>query len=153
MDLPLLPSASALRKHASWKKLRRYGIFKKLIGFEDYLNNIKDPIKRAKVTKFRLSNHKLMIETGRYQKIPLDRRFCPFCADKVESESHLLLDCPTYRTLRETLIDPVHQRIPNFKHYPVEYKLHYLLNNINTNITNFIVAAMDLRFFLLNQIE
>ena len=47
-------------------KLRTYAIFKKDIGFEKYLSNIKNPTRRAILTKFRLSNHKLMIEVGRY---------------------------------------------------------------------------------------
>ena len=83
-------------------KLRTYGIFKKEIGFENYLSNIKDPQKRTVVTKFRLSNHKLMIEVGRHQNIPKEFRFCPFCL-KVETETHFLLECHVYSTLRENV--------------------------------------------------
>ena len=60
-------------------KLRTYAIFKKDIGFEKYLYNIKNPTSRAILTKFRLSNQKLMIEVGRYTNIPKEMRFCHFC--------------------------------------------------------------------------
>ena len=44
-------------------KLRTYGLLKKDIGFENYLQEIKNPSIRRTVCKFRLSNHSLMIET------------------------------------------------------------------------------------------
>ena len=71
----------------------RYGIFKTEIGYENYLSIIKDPKKRTVITKFRLSNHRLMIEVGRHQNIPKEFRFCPFCPNKVETEAHFLLEC------------------------------------------------------------
>ena len=43
-------------------KLRTYAIFKKEKGYEKYLTDIKNANVRKNVTKFRLSNHKLMIE-------------------------------------------------------------------------------------------
>ena len=49
-------------------KLRTYAVFKKDLGFEKYLTDIKNIHTRINVTKFRLSNHKLMIETGRHKK-------------------------------------------------------------------------------------
>jgi hypothetical protein len=50
-------------------------------------------------TKFRISNHKLKIETGRYSKpiAPLENRICEKCfSDETESEEHLLLKCYFY---------------------------------------------------------
>ena len=51
-------------------KLRTYAFLKTEIGFEKYLIEIKNPALRTEITKFRLSNHSLMIETGRYKNIP-----------------------------------------------------------------------------------
>ena len=45
-------------------KLRTYAIFKKEIGIECYLTNIKNFKLRKQVTKFRLPNHELEIEQG-----------------------------------------------------------------------------------------
>ena len=45
----------------------------------------------------------MAIETGRYSKskTPHNERFCKFCKDQVEDESHFLLKCPKYIILRQ----------------------------------------------------
>ena len=58
-------------------KLRRYALLKTEIGCENYLFEIKTPSKRILMTKFRLSNHSLMIERGRHINLPKAMRFCP----------------------------------------------------------------------------
>jgi hypothetical protein len=49
-------------------KLRTYLKLKCNFGFENYLHILSDFIQRKSFTKFRISNHKLKIETGRYSK-------------------------------------------------------------------------------------
>lgn len=44
--------------------------------------------------KFRISNHKLNIETGRYEKISRFDRIYPVCG--IEDEIHFLFNCPKY---------------------------------------------------------
>ena len=56
-------------------KLRMYAIFKNNIRFEKYLSEIKTPKIRIQISKFRLSTHKLMIETGRHKNY---KRNCAF---------------------------------------------------------------------------
>ena len=51
-------------------KLRTYSLIKSNIGYENYLSNVRNVKSRETFTKFRLSNHDLMIEVGRYKKIP-----------------------------------------------------------------------------------
>ena len=80
-------------------KLRTYAIYKTDIGFEKYLTVIKNPVKRTALTKFRLSNHRLMIEIGRHQNIPKKLRFCQFCPNMVETEVHFLFYCVAYNTI------------------------------------------------------
>ena len=49
---------------------------------------------RRNLVKFRVSNHKLMIELGRYQTdhMPRETRLCPLCkSNQVENETHFLL--------------------------------------------------------------
>ena len=58
------------------------------------------------MAKLRLSNHKLMIETGRHMNIEKDRRICPTCVTGVETDTHFLFDCPIYEDLRKSLINP-----------------------------------------------
>ena len=47
------------------------------------------------ITKFRLSNHYLPIEKGRYVKPKLNRnqRLCTFCKSHVGDELHVLFEC------------------------------------------------------------
>ena len=59
------------------------------------------------MTKLRLSNHPLYIETGRYTNVDRKMRLCPFCSSCIEDETHFLLHCPTYNDLRYKLL-PIH---------------------------------------------
>ena len=104
-------------------KLRTYAIFKKDIGFEKYLSNIKNPTRRAILTKFRLSNHKLMIEVGRYTNIPKEMCFCHFCPNMVGTEAHFLFYCTAYKPIRATMYDSVNILNNNFKHFSEDLKM------------------------------
>ena len=49
---------------------------------------------RKDLVRIRISNHKLMIETGRYSQTPHNDRFCPVCnSGIIEDEFHFLLHC------------------------------------------------------------
>ena len=52
-------------------------------------------------TKLRLSNHPLLIETGRHSRIERPLRFCPFCPTMIEDELHFLIQCPAYKEMRD----------------------------------------------------
>ena len=82
-------------------KLALYAKFKSNNSEEKYLSL---PFwQRKYISKLRMSNHKLFIETGRYGKERLDRdmRICKYCTLGVpEDEQHFLLDCPYYRLER-----------------------------------------------------
>ena len=130
-------------------KLRTYGILKKEIGFEKYLNEIKNPPIRQSVTKLRLSNHKLNIETGRHKNQPKHLRFCPFCPNYVESEVHFLIECNTYKTLRQQIIHELTQNRPNFVYYTPAEKFQCLLSEENIYCTSkFIHNCFEIREFL-----
>ena len=66
-----------------------------------YALYIRSPINtrhRIALTKLRLSNHKLAIETGRYSrpfKKPAER-ICPICKIEMEDEYHFIKICPGY---------------------------------------------------------
>ena len=83
-------------------KLRTYGIFKKEVREEPYLRIVKNVRERISMSKFRLSNHKLMIEKGRHRNLDKTMRICPFCTS-VEDEIHFLLKCEPFRFLRSEL--------------------------------------------------
>ena len=69
-------------------KLSFYSTFKSDHKLEKYLEAIKDPYKRKCFSRFRISNHNLHIEVGRYQNIPRKERLCEICnSGEIESET------------------------------------------------------------------
>ena len=84
-------------KNDEWKqrmkdspKTMAYAEFKLTWGMEKYLLNIPNRKLRVTYSKFRLSDHNLMIEQGRRvrPRIPRWKRGCSICCDKVETEMH-----------------------------------------------------------------
>ncbi|CAB3979530.1 Hypothetical predicted protein [Paramuricea clavata] len=68
---------------------------------EEYLSLIDNPTIRRTFSQYRVSNHKLQIERGRYENISREQRFCKLCnTGEVENEYHLALSCPKYEDLR-----------------------------------------------------
>ena len=129
-------------------KLRTYAIFKKRAGIENYLVNVKNISERKHITKFRLSNHRLMIEVGRHKGLIKEERFCPFCSDKVEDEYHFLMECSTYREQREVFLGPILRLIPNFSDFSSNEKIEILMCEMDNNICKYISNCMDIRAFL-----
>ena len=71
------------------KKLEFYKVFKDEYSTSDYLHKLRNYNERQNLVKFKISNHKLMIELGRYQRdhIPRESRLCPLCkSNQVENE-------------------------------------------------------------------
>ena len=83
------------------KKLEFYQTFKN--GYTRSYQELTSKLsERKELVKFRIGNHKLMIETGRYSQIPRVNRFCPTCgSNQIEDEIHLLFHCPKYSILRD----------------------------------------------------
>ena len=65
-------------KVSSSSKGRMYNLFKHDINFENYLTKLTKKHYSA-LLKFRLSNHRLPVETGRWENTPLDERKCVLC--------------------------------------------------------------------------
>ena len=61
------------------RKLSFYHYIKKNYSLSAYLDSTrKNPMRT--LVKLRISCHNLRVETGRYDKIPLDERICPLCS-------------------------------------------------------------------------
>ena len=133
-------------------KLKTLSTLKDNFACEDYLLSVPNIANRTALTKFRLSNHNLMIEKGRYENMLLCDRSCPFCPDQVESEFHFLIKCPVYTELRRKLLDDVRTVVLGFYYPQDEHFLFWFLlkNPLIANTTgNFIRLSMELRAFLL----
>ena len=88
--------------------------------------------------------------TGRHDLEP-DKRFCPFCLDKVENEAHFLLKCTVLRHLRKTYLTPITNSIPGFEFFPENFKLKALLVDMKYEVCKFIAEATDLIFLSQNR--
>ena len=131
-------------------KLRTYSMIKTKIGLEDYLISMHNIAERIAFSKFRLSNHRLLIEIGRHKKIEKQRRICPFCPLEIEDEIHFLTTCPTYNTIRENLF----AELPTLSRtlYTDKFSLFkYLMINKNAvkHTAKFINSALSIREFLM----
>jgi hypothetical protein len=73
-------------------KLYLYNKIKHDIVLEEYLIQEKKLKNRQLIAKFWTSDHCLQIETGRYNNIPCQQRFCTTC-NILEDEYHFFLNC------------------------------------------------------------
>ena len=84
---------------------------------------------RSALAKFRCGVAPLKIETGRYERIPHDQRFCFSCANKVEDEIHVLTECPLYDDLRHVLYQKAADSSGTFIHLSDNEKMCFVLSN------------------------
>ena len=87
---------------------------------------------RRLLSKFRACNLPLAIETGRYTrpKTPVNNRLCMYCNnDKVEDETHFLVDCEFYSDLRNEVFRKAITYNSNFNDLSLTNKLVYLMND------------------------
>ena len=67
-----------------------------------YLNSNEplDDYLRIAFTRFRTSSHRLKVETGRWSRLPRERRFCK-CGMGVQTEEHALVECELVEPIKE----------------------------------------------------
>jgi hypothetical protein len=70
--------------------------------------------RKSALAKFRCGVAPLRIETGRYEGLRIDQRLCFNCKTTIESEQHVLLECPLYNDIREELYNNVTKVYTNF---------------------------------------
>ena len=134
-------------------KLITYSQLKNKIGYEEYLSQIKNMNHRIILTKFRLSNHNLRIETGRHQRVNKELRFCPFCPNKVEDEKHFLLECSNLNYFRERLYNDFKTSNADFVRSGENEKFVILLTNPKHNeiTAHYLDKMFHYRELLLNK--
>ena len=82
----------------------------------------------AAFAKFRCGVVRLQIETGRYEKRPLEERKCPF-SKAVKSEIHVMCSCNLYEDFRTELIYKASVINPDFNSFSVREKFIFLFSN------------------------
>ena len=95
-------------------KLRKYKLFKIAYKEENYVKIIMQRNHRSAFAKFRMGIAPLRIETGRYERLKEEEITCFLCSDTVESEEHVLLNCPLYTHSREPWFAKLRQHVPDF---------------------------------------
>ena len=79
-----------------------YNSFKQDIEYDKYLNILSRSYRQ---TFFRTSNHRLPVETGRYDGTAYEDRSCPLCnMGSISNEQHYLLNCEYFRNSRDKYI-------------------------------------------------
>lgn len=133
--------------HRENSKLRTYARYKTEIGYENYLTLLKNTNIRRQFTKYRLSNHNLMIEVGRHQKLAKTHRFCPFCPGIVEDEKHFLISCHQYWGHRTLLFNICKNIRQTFSYYSEEEKFLFIMtcDDVITDVAKFVAHAMEIR--------
>ena len=125
----------SLDKHSDGR-LCTYVSFKTNFGIEKYFSIVKNFNHRSALTRFRISAHRLAIETGRYKGIPRHDRLCTRCSENVEDELHFLFSCEGLKCQRDILISLIKEKCKNFVSLSSEAKLIWLLNNEDRDILN-----------------
>ena len=119
-------------------KALSYILFKRNVCFEKYLYQVKNISHRKAMSRFRLSNHSLLIEKGRHLRPRLERndRKCFICKAEVENEKHFLITCPLYENQRENLFHQCRENCRSFDSLtPEEERFIFIMTNEDINVT------------------
>jgi len=114
----------------SQSRLECYLTLKREYKLAEYLSTVRDRKQRQILTRYRLSDHKLAIETGRHKKLwqPKENRTCDHClTGEVETEMHFLLKCEAFKDTRDLYFNKFNYIIPNFIDLDDISKLNFLL--------------------------
>jgi len=96
-------------------KLRLYRLHKERINPEFYVLQSMSKDHRKAIAKLRSGTMALYVETGRYNKTPLQQRICTYCeSGSIEDEKHFLLNCELYNDIRYDLLKEMCNIQPDF---------------------------------------
>ena len=71
-----------------------------------------------------------LVETGRFNAIPLEFRLCVYCDDNVvEDEYYFFFSFNLYNDLRSSLFDYLRQDVPDFDTLDLNDKIIYLMSS------------------------
>ncbi len=95
---------------------------------------------RKCVYMLRHSTAALRIETGKYERLPVEQRVCDVCdSDNVKDEMHFLISCNAFTQERTKLFIYVSQFVGNFNALSLEDK--FIVLKSDANICTFTAKA------------
>ena len=104
---------------------------------------------RQLFTKFRVSDHSLEIESGRYKNITREERKCKNCnLNEIGDEYHFFLKCTANHSLRNNLFNKIILNKPDFIEEIPLNKIIFLLNansELLAEVGDFIKQSTELQ--------
>ncbi|MEW8547989.1 MAG: hypothetical protein AB2693_31170, partial [Candidatus Thiodiazotropha sp.] len=98
-------------------KGKHYNIYKDNIEMERYFVLLPKHL-YLNMVRFRTANHKLPIETGRWNNIDIADRKCTLCQkNAIGDEFHYLLECPFFKRDRQRYVHDSYYKRPNILKY------------------------------------
>ena len=77
----------------------KLGVYKSINpNLKCYISNTLPEFERVQITRYRTGSHNLLIEKGRYLKIPRENRVC-VCDTGIQSLNHVIFSCPLTKRL------------------------------------------------------
>ena len=128
------------------KKLEFYISFKNNFAPSIYLDITRKNCNRKTLVKLRIGNHKLGIETGRYDNTPRCERLCSLCDTKwmrSKMKSTFSFAVPSIQQLEMLFIKKIVNRIPNVNQLQLS-DLIFDLMNCNDDIINWTCNLLSL---------
>ena len=122
-------SRERARRGNGQNKLRTYRTYKSSFETETYVKVLMPFAWRSSIAKFRTGVAPLRLETGRYEGLAVNQRTCFNCNESVESEQHVLLNCPLYEDLQQTMFNQAFNINSGFYSLSDEEKLIFLFTS------------------------
>ena len=135
-------------------KADTYRLFKQDMKFEEYLYHDNRKM-RVNMSKLRLSDHKLRIETDRHYRpiIPRPERKCHMCTGNVEDEIHFLTQCKLYGT-HENYWTTIYEKVPQISNLSNTDRFIFIMTQEDPEIMKLLLKRtrewFGLRTFLCN---
>ena len=116
-------------KSGGGNKLRLYRTLKADRDTEHFLQSNISRKHRSALSRFRAGVPLINIELGRYTNTPVSERVCVRCNRDIEDELHVLIKCPLYKDIRQSLFEYILVYVPNFMEIEDEDKLVIVLSD------------------------
>ena len=95
--------------------------------------------------KIRINDHKLMIETARYNQTPHNDRFCPVCnSGIIEDEFHFPLHCPKYSIPRKKFYNQIPHNFVDFNQLSCTELKIKLMKSKNFSVNSHLLKCISL---------
>ena len=105
---------------------------------------------RSLITKLRVSNHDLAVETGRYSDTARNKRVCCLCNNGIEDEIHFLFECSELTDQQKRRDDLISYNFTNYRLLSCFDKFFYMLQNEKAThiLGTYLFVAFDARNIL-----